>query len=192
MSEPQAASSGRIRDRFLFWPLALAIGWSIVMMLATIVPVVGVLMLFPFLGMLCAGFAAMLFLFALVRLKERAWRRALSILIFPALTLVAAFNYRASYDMIRFGGDLIHFGALLPSYRMEIAKLPADRGPRMKYFNWEGWASISFGVLYDESGELEKPVQSAAWKSRAATQLDCEIVGWDPLMWHFYLIELGC
>ena len=183
------------QDRFLLWPLALTVGWALALMLISILPVAGYMLMVPMAAItLGAPSAAVVLFLAFIWLRQRAWRRFLSAIVFPVVTLVAFLNVDASRLAIRTGGEFIHFGVVLPFYWAEIAKLPTDQGPRLKYFNWEGWMSISFGVLYDESDEVEKHStdRSAAWNARADKQLDCEIIGGMPLGGHFYLIELGC
>jgi hypothetical protein len=60
--------------------------------------------------------------------------------------------------------------------------------------HWKGFASTSFGALYDESDEITKPAaeRSEAWKKRADDLLYCGIGGWMPSGGHFYMIEIGC
>jgi len=81
---------------------------------------------------------------------------------------------------------MIYLWAMVPTYRLEIAKLPADHGPRLRYFDWEGFASTSFGALYDESDEITKPAaeRSEAWKKSelmicfiAASEVGCRQAG---------------
>jgi hypothetical protein len=188
------ASIKSTRDRFLLWPLALTIGWPLVLMLVTIIPFVGFMLMVPMAAMMFwAPSAAVVFVVSIGWLRQRAWRRFLSAIVFPAVTLVGFLNYEASWTALREGGDLIHLWAMIPSYRLEIAKLPTDE-PRLQYFDWEGFAAISFGALYDESDEVMKPAgeRSAAWKKRAEDLLYCGILGGIPAGGHFYIIELGC
>jgi hypothetical protein len=139
------------RDRFLLWPLLATIGWPLALMIVSIVPVIGYLLFVPMAAVwLWAPSVAFVFCLAIWWLWQRAWRRFLSAIVFPLVTLAAFLNYDALWRAIREGGDMIHLWAMVPTYRLEIAKLPADHGPRLRCFDWEGFASTSFGALYDE------------------------------------------
>jgi hypothetical protein len=179
------------RDRFLLWPLGLAIGWPLV---AMVVSTASLFYSFIFVGnvaifwvastvpVLCSAFGW---------LKQRAWRRFLSAIIFPVVTLIAATNYEASWQIIRAGGGLIHLWVMVPTYRLEIAKLPRREGRRTAYFPWGGWMT-DIGAYYDESDEIAKPAseRSVVWKARHED--GCSFTRVVPGGGHFYVVEIAC
>jgi hypothetical protein len=125
---------------FSFWPLLATIGWPLALMIVSIVPVIGYLLFVPMAAVwLWAPSVAFVFCLAIWWLWQRAWRRFLSAIVFPLVMLAAFLNY-----------DMIHLWVMVPAYRLEIAKLPADHGPRLRCFDSEGFASTSFGALYNE------------------------------------------
>ena len=94
-----------------------------------------------------------------------------------------------------FTADLLHFAARYPHYRAAIEALPDNSEPRLLVFNFGGMIWASRGVVYDESGEIEKPAaqQSEAWKRRAdRTELGCGSYLYTPLIRRFYLADFPC
>ncbi len=190
MTEVSSRPTEPPRDRFLLWPLALTIGWPIIAMVASIMPLLYGFLLVLNLAIFWVASATAVLCVALGWLKRRAWRRFASAIAFPALTLIALVNYDTSWQIIRRGGDLIHLWAMIPAYRLEIAELPTDRGPRLRYFSFEnGFGSTEVGALYDESDGLAKSSTGRASTERA---LGCDVTGWLPAGGHFYVAEIAC
>jgi hypothetical protein len=139
--------------------------------------------------------AAILALLGMIgSLHARAWHRAISFAILPAIVLA---NAPAPFVFIRFcnlAGDTLHFEIMREHYQRVVDSLPETREPKLVVFEWGGMVWISDGVVYDESDEVARPAarQSAAWHARAAkTELGC---GYNIISMggHFYLANFAC
>jgi hypothetical protein len=187
---PKEAANAR--DRFTIWPFALAwvfpillaLLWSGPMALTWGVPVLLSIWALAALFSLCL---------ATFLVTVRAWRRAASLLVLPLATVAAIVKANALWLFAIDTGEHIHFRVMRGDYLSQVAKLPADAGPRIAVFNWGGFV-ISHAVVYDESDQVLLPAekQSPSWKKKiAGTELDCGVWG-DPMGDHFYIVRIGC
>jgi len=191
---PASAKPGRRRIALVLWPLAFALAgpaglvvfWSISFDAAFILA-------FPWLA-LWALVAFVLLLVAVIAMLRRQWLKALSLALCPLAVLVAFLNFFAVWGFCMETGEYIHFRAKRSHYLAEVAKLPADQGPRLAIFDWGGFAG-SHAVVYDESDEimLSEAEESADWKNRIeGTELVCGVVGAEPVGDHFYIVRIRC
>jgi apolipoprotein N-acyltransferase len=79
---------------------------------------------------LWAPSVAFVFCLAIWWLWQRAWRRFLSAIMFPLVTLAAFLNYDALWRAIREGGDMIHLWAMVPT------------SPRDSEASGRSWAAV--------------------------------------------------
>jgi len=188
-----------IGDRFLYWPIMLALGWPVALVLVWTGPdpwgfvaVVAVCLFW-----VVSAFGA--FVAALVWLRRRAWRRSVSTLVLPAIALAAFLNESfVAHATIRVGSDL-QLLLTLPTYSREISKMPADEGPRLGVFMWRDLNGFGLDLgyellVFDESDEIALPAQdrSEGWKEKAAaTDLHCRLTGVRHAFGHFYFVGRG-
>lgn len=120
----------------------------------------------------------------------RAWRQS----VIASTMGVAVLLGELDPSWFSYAGDVLHFIVLKPHYDRQIAALPADRKPRLKFFDWGGMVWASFGLLYDESDQVDLPAgsQSADWVEQASHELSCDGYGVRPLWGHYYFISLPC
>jgi hypothetical protein len=188
-AQPRAA-----QDRVAFVPLALALCWPIALILSWSGPFDLTFFGAPLVLLSWGVSAVCALLLALVWMIERAWRRAITTLVLPLLTLVAGLNIGFIWGSAIWAGDHVHFWMLRQAYLREVGSLPIDRGPRLAVFEWGGFAGVTHAVVYDESDEIGLPPnqQSETWKIRIApTMLDCGVWG-TPAGGHFYIVRIGC
>jgi hypothetical protein len=177
------------QDRFLYWPLILTVIWPAIFVLTWAGPFVLVVLFVPALILilwLASGVFALITCVAWVR--ERSWRRLVSSLILPLSVLVAALNPAFVWQAGRTGGDYVHLFAMYPWYMQEISALPAYRR-RFVVFDWGGFFSRGYGVVYDESDEIGSSHPSEAWKERA-DRSGVIGFGYPRAIGHFYFIDL--
>lgn len=98
-----------------------------------------------------------LLLFFIVYILKRQWRRAISFGLLPAYIAATIVFPQTLGGSLLLLGQSARFQANLPSYELEIAKLPND-GKRFAMFQWDGFAGSSTLIIYDESDELSKPL----------------------------------
>ena len=125
---------------------------------------------------------------------DRAWRRLLSLMIFPLITLVGGLNLGFVWWTGMELGSYVHFFVMRPVYLREISKLPSDE-PRLVLFYWGGLFHKSNEVVYDESDEITLPwdTQSKSWMKRAArTDAECPVLGCISMGDHFYIVTFNC
>jgi hypothetical protein len=132
------------------------------------------------------------------------WKRAASLAAAPVLSILAILLLK------QFGVPLerVRFELLKPHYLAEIARIPADEGPRFKIFNWGGTggagvANVFYTLAFDESDEIAVPstARSTDWLRKVSrlcpgTQM-CSILQPNPpdhsvdvtkVSGHFYLV----
>jgi hypothetical protein len=188
-----------IEDRFLYWPIILALGWPVALVLVSTAPDpwAFVALLAVELFWVVTAFGA--FIAALVRLRRRAWRQSASMLILSLTALAAFLNKDFIVHAVQQAGSDLQLLATLPTYSREISKLPADQGPRLRVFLWRdlnGFALyLGYELLvYDESDEIALPAQerSQGWKEKAAaTDLHCRLGVVRHAFGHFYFVGRG-
>jgi hypothetical protein len=82
---------------------------------------------------------------------KNVWRRLLSMLILPPVSLAAAFNIGFLWHAGHTAADYVFFLANYRHYVTEIAQLPAGT-PRFKVWVWNGATTpCQSGLAYDES-----------------------------------------
>ena len=186
------ATTNVCADRFAIWPIALASGFPVVLI---------ILWSGPF-GLAFAGvpvlfsvwiFSALLALgMAFFSARAHIWRRALSLSVLPLVTLVAIANAGTVWSLAMEAGERLHFQVVRRSYLEDVSKLPSVGEPRFAVWVWGGFV-IGHGVVYDESDEIVLPEQSPAWKKRVANTEVGSCGAWGlPLGNHFYLVRTGC
>jgi hypothetical protein len=196
VAEENPSASNGSGDRFLYWPIIVALGWLVALVLTGTVPdpwgfigLLAILVLWP-LSALCACIAA------LVRVYRREWRRSTSMLILPLITLAAFFNghHIDIHTAQRLSNDL-----QLLATRSNYAPAPKqspDSEPRLQVFPWRdlnGFALYLGYVLlvYDESDEIALPAsqRSQAWQARDASgELKCRLSGVEHAFGHYYFV----
>jgi hypothetical protein len=179
-------------DRFTIWPIALACGFPIVLILLWAGPFVLAFVGAPILMMVWASSALLASVFAFSAARVRLWRRALSVSVLPLATFAAIATdvWAVAIET----GETIHFHVMRRSYLEGVAKLPSTGDPRFVLWQWGGFV-VGHGVVYDESDELRLPLseRSAAWKKRVEnTEIGACGVWGTPLGDHFYLVRTGC
>lgn len=135
---------------------------------------------------------------AAMRLWSHAYRPALrAALVLPLATGVIFYGQDV--------GDVVRFEIERPSY---IAAIAAARGgrsdnehveidvgpPMVAYFPWGGFLSVSYGVVFDETDQMVKPVAARreAWADRGVpVELKCE-GGVLAVGGHFYVGRFSC
>lgn len=186
-------------DRFLFWPTLIALGIPAIHIIIRTTPAghdfAYVILGMPMLAMTWIGFG----IAGIVALRRSiiigAKRCALSWLPVCLIVGVGSLHLDTVRRYTNLTGDILHFAAKYPHYRTVIETLPDDGDPKLFVFNFGGMIWASSGIVYDESGEIEKPVtqQSEAWKRRAdRTELGCGNYFYTPLIRHFYLADFPC
>jgi hypothetical protein len=188
-----------VADRLLYWPVMLAFGWPVVLVLVWTAPdpwgFVAVLAVYLFWAVSACG----AFIAALAWLRLRAWRRSASTLVLPAISLAALLNGSFVAHAIKNVGSDLQLAAALPKYFREISKLPANEGPRLGVFSWRDLNGFGLYLgyellVYDESGEIALPPaeRSAVWIKKAAdTDLHCSLTGVNHAFGHFYFVGRG-
>ena len=147
----------------------------------------------PIVLVIWANAALFALVFAIFSAIERAWRRSVSMLILPLVSLAALLNFGSVWLFAINAGETLHFQFMRTNYLAQVANLPPDRGPRLAVFNWGGFV-VSHGVVYDRSDEILLPPvkQSPEWNTRiAGTELECGFSGY-PLGDHFYNVRIYC
>lgn len=135
------------------------------------------------------------FLMVICNLAANARKRALSWLSVCLIVGTGMVHLDTVRRYTNLAGDVLHFVVMYPFYIAEIKKLPANGEPKLMVFNFGGMIWASGGVVYDESGEIEKPPgdQSAAWKLRAEqNELSCDGYSYTPIIRHFYIASFTC
>lgn len=181
-------------DRIVYWPIIHAIGWPVIFILVWSGPFKLLVIGAPLVLFLWAVSAAAALFVAAAHAYGRAWRRFLSIMIFPLITLVAGLNLGFVWWTAAELGSYVHFFAMRPLYLREISKLPSDE-PRLILFHWSSWFLKSTEVVYDESDEITLPwdTQSESWTKRAArTDAECPVRGYTAMGRHFYIVTFNC
>jgi hypothetical protein len=84
---------------------------------------------------------------------KHSWRRLLSIVILPLVSLVALYNVEFFWRAGHTAGDYVYLLARYPGYMAEVAQLPADE-PRFKVWQRYFYGPCGTGIAYDESGAL--------------------------------------
>lgn len=186
-------------DRYLIWPTLAALGVPALHIAIRATPAgsnfVYVVLVMPALAMIWGGIGAAGFVMASYNFAANARKRALSWLSVCLIVGTGMLELDTVRRYTNLAGDVLHFAVMYPSYIAEIKKLPANGEPKLIVFNFGGMIWASGGVVYDESGEIEKPPadQSAAWKLRAETnELGCGGYSYTPLIRHFYLASFPC
>jgi hypothetical protein len=88
---------------------------------------------------------------------RNVWRRVLSLLILPPISLAAAFNIGFLWHAGHTAADYVFFLANYRHYVAEIAELPAGT-PRFKVWVWNGTSTpCGSGLAYDESDKAGDP-----------------------------------
>lgn len=154
-----------------------------------------VMLVMPGLVMIWSIVGAAGFVMASYNLATNARKRALSWLAVCLIVGTGMLNLDTVRRYTNLAGDVLHFAVMYPFYIAEIKKLPANGEPKLIVFNFGGMIWASGGVVYDESGEIEKPPteQSAAWKLRAeVNELGCGDYSYTPLIRHFYIASFPC
>jgi hypothetical protein len=186
-------------DRFLFWPMVLAIGFPIVLVLAWIAADFWSLIFLVAAYLLWWGSALLVFMVGLGWLLGKQWLKAVSALVLPASALAAIFNLHFVGRATIWAGDRLELAAKLPTYSREIGNLPHKAGPRIATFLWRD-LNLGFGLafgyeflVYDESDEIAMPAEqrSAAWKKNAGTDLNCRLTGVEHIFGHYYFVGQG-
>jgi len=101
------------------------------------------------------------------------------------------------YDPVRpfeYAGDELHFLARKPAYDAQVAGLPRGR-IRVAAFDWDGWAFMWDGVVYDETDQIAMPKtrRSKLWlKQTDNTELSVTCDGVTFLWHHYYHVTYGC
>ncbi|WP_145681523.1 hypothetical protein [Azospirillum brasilense] len=141
-------------DKFVLWPVFAA-----ALTTATVVASGASF----FMLALLAVFAIPLFFatvfslpFFIVHVLKRQWRRAISFGLLPASVAATIVVPQTLGSSLLHLGQWARFQANLPSYELEIAKLP-NNGKRFATFAWDGFAGSTTLLIYDESDELLKP-----------------------------------
>jgi hypothetical protein len=167
-----------VKDHFMIWPLALACGFPILLVLAWAAPFdfvfLGTLLIISLWALATLVTLPLLVLFA----TRRSWRRAVSTLVFPLASVAAIASASSLWVFAIETGENIHFRVMRSRYMAHVASLP-DAKPRLAVFNWGGFV-ISHAVVYDESDQLllAPNDQSPEWKQRIAeTELACGVWG---------------
>jgi hypothetical protein len=196
--EPSPSQSGPtsrkpIGDSIAIWPFVLACILPIMLVLVWSGPFDLAMLGAPIVLVIWANAALFALVFAIFSAIERGWRRTVSMLILPLMSLAALLNFGPLWSFAMDTGKKIHFQFMRASYLAQIAKLPADQGPRLAVFNWGGFV-VSHGVVYDESDEIVVPPikQSPEWNKRiVGTELECGFSGY-ALGDHFYMVHIYC
>jgi len=192
---PPPVQRRRRRVAIFLWPVAFAIaGPAGLVLFSSISSDAAVFIGLPYLGLWAAA-AFVAFLLAMIKMIGRRWRGALSLSIMPLAALAMFVNFKTVWDFAADAGVYIHFRATRAALLADIAKLPADKGPRLAIFDWGGFSGSERAFVYDESDEiaLAEEGRSAAWKARTAkTELGCELVRAKPVGDHFYIVDVYC
>jgi hypothetical protein len=157
---------------FLVWPSAVAFGLLLGFVLILALPnglVWGIFLVGPLLALIATAIIFIACWVAFESLVQRRYRRAVSALIFPVLSILVALNLTQVIRSSAALGDYVQFFAGYPFFQHAVAKIPQTEGSRLVVFTTSGFISMSSGIAFDESDEIAKPVgeQSAAWKARA-------------------------
>jgi hypothetical protein len=157
---------------FLVWPSAVAFGFLLAFVLILALPngrVWGIFLVGPVLALIATAILFIACWVVIESIVQRRYRRAVSALIFPVLSILVALNFTQVIRSSAVLGDYVQFFAGYPFFRHAVARIPQNGGPRLVVFTTSGFISMSNGIAFDESDEIAKPVgeQSAAWKVRA-------------------------
>jgi len=186
-------------DNFLFWPTLVSLGIPATHVVIRATPLGAelgyVLLGMPLLAMAWVGFGVAGVVMLTRSVMSKTARRALSWLPVCLVVGMGASQLDTVRRYTNLTGDLLHFAFMYPYYRSVIGEFPHGGEPKLLVFNFGGMIWASRGIVYDESGEIEKPEgqQSDAWKLRATyTELGCGGYSYTPLTQHFYIADFPC
>lgn len=126
---------------------------------------------------------------------KREWRQAVAAFALLLLVCVVALDPHRLTSPCQYIGNVGRFVLMRPFYDGRIRGLPTDGKPRLAEFDWDGFASATFAVVYDESDQIALPPdrQTEAWRQHAKNQLSCEGYGVVQPFWaHYYLVSFPC
>lgn len=143
-------------DRFLLWPFVATLGPAVVFgliggcapLLALFAAAVAVL------PMSILAFGALLITVHYVR--GGRWRKAISTVVVLAYLGLIPLAPRIALGPFVGLGIWVHFLAEYQSYEEEIATLPKD-APRVRFFDWGGFAGVNEFIVYDETDTIGVP-----------------------------------
>ncbi len=199
VSEKNPSASKGGGDSFVYWPIMVALGWPVALVLVGAGPdpwgfiaVLAVLLLW-------AVFAVGVCIAAMVRIYRREWRRSVSMLILPLSTLVAFLNNSIDIHTAQRLSDDLQLLATRSNYAPAMPKQSPNLEPRLQLFPWRDLNGFGLYLgyvllVYDESDEMALPAsqRSKAWQARAAgSELGCRLTGVEHAFGHYYFVHRG-
>ena len=190
-----SSGSGRVplgRD-YLIWPTILAAALFLVLVALFAIPGSRPLVLFfgvPVVAIFALITNAISCFLAITSLKERRYPRALSALVLPIVCTIAGLNSAATLKRCVAAANAVQFYVGYPYFAHVVSQLPLNSGPRLAVFPMDGFISMSHGVAFDESDELDLTAgrQTPEWKARVAhTDLRSGDFDAKRIVGHYYL-----
>ena len=154
MTAPSSLKEHEI-DEFVLWPVFAA---ALTAALAIAVGASSFSLIFIAIFVLPLFFTTVYSsVFSITYALKCQWRRAVSLGLLPLFIAgIFIFPQTVGGSLVLLGQS-VRFQANLPSYELEIAKLP-NNGKRLVTFSWDGFAGYATILIYDESDELSKPL----------------------------------
>jgi hypothetical protein len=161
-------------DEF-FWPLVVVLA----------VPLLLLYLSLP----ICAA------VLAVCRLKRSEYQSATFLLFVPVVAIYLLFRGPSIGAFIRFTVEYPNYMARIDAARAGSVDFEIVSGsPIVAFFPWGGTAVNSYGVVFDESDVIARPLseRQQAWRYRAVPgELLCSGSAW-RLSGHFYMGHFAC
>jgi hypothetical protein len=183
----------RLRRDFLIWPTKVAAVLFLVCVALFAIPGARLFVLFfglPAIAVISLIPIALSCFVAATSLNQRRYLKALSALVLPFFCTIAALNFGTALRTCASAANYVQFYVGYPFFALAVSQLPGNARPRLAVFTMDGFNSMSNGVAFDESDELELPAgrQTNAWKGRAEhTELSTGDFVAKKLSGHYYL-----
>src|SRR2546425_1889654 len=120
-----------IANAMAIWPFVLTCIFPIILVFVWSGPFDLAMLGAPILFIIWANAALFALVFAIFSAIERTWRRSVSMLILPLVSLAALVNFGPVWSFAMDTGEGLHFQFMRANYLAQVAKLPADQGPRL-------------------------------------------------------------
>jgi hypothetical protein len=192
-SSAEDSERSRLRRDFLIWPTSFAIVLFLLCVALLAIPGSRLFLLFfgfPVIGVISLIPIALSCFVAATCLKERRYLKSLSALVLPILCTIATLNYGTTLRTCASVANYVQFYVGYPFFAHAVSQLPRNARPRLAVFTMDGFISMSNGVAFDESDELDLPAgkQTGEWKVRAEhTELSTGDFVAKKLIGHYYL-----